>query len=149
MTISPRTESAEKAIAGEVIPADVMEAASKVADEALDDMSWNGCRDAAARAIMAERERCATLKANSLVTHIRPTDEGDSVEYAYKVCATGDDGAIPVYYGPHAHIPVSHEIVLRLIDAVEGELEGLDIDAITATAILSYTLSTPNQETRP
>ena len=68
--ISPRTESAEKAIAGEVIPADVMEAAREVAKNwrRADWNSYEGdfegdLADDVARAIMAERERLSSLLA--------------------------------------------------------------------------------------
>lgn len=81
------------------------------------------------------------LASNELVTHIIRTGDGDNICYAYKVCAAGDDGAIPVHFGPPAHVPVAHDMVVRLMEAVEGECDGLAIDVGQALAILAHVLS--------
>lgn len=80
---------AEKAIAGEVIPADVMEAACAAhADFARSSVTDN-LTTIIARAIMAERERCASLLFN----------EADRQEKTWNDhVASGKDCSATTYY---------------------------------------------------
>lgn len=84
-----------------------------------------------------------------LITHIRPASDADPICYAWQVCAIDDDGAIPVYSGPQSYIPISAEMVERLIDAVEGECDGLAIEANQAIAILAYAIGAETPPPQP
>lgn len=78
---------------------------------------------------------------DKIITCIRPSNDKDPIQYAYQVCASDDDGSIPIYYNFNAHVQFGEESVSRLIDAIEGECEGLAISEEQALSILNYVVT--------
>ncbi|RYC10038.1 hypothetical protein [Ciceribacter ferrooxidans] len=68
-------------------------------DEAMDIMrhvvEW--LREAVDRQQSSATTAVEAPNSRPLVTHIRPARDGDPICYAWQVCASGEEGAVPVY----------------------------------------------------